>query len=286
MKQRMYVRPGVSLVEVILALTLATVLGATATSAFVTQSRFFDAQEKIEFARGVSRSALQMIMSELRMVEQGGGVVSVTTQQITLRVPYSLGVVCGNTTQLTINRLPVDALTLTNADFSGLAFRSRATGSYTYVENSSLKPLPNPAGTAVCTGAGFTVYNDANGADGETLQGPLPAPMPEVGAPIFLYQIVTYEFRNSLSVPGRIGLWRRTATGEDEELVAPFDPTAGFRFYVNDAAASESTVPVALHTITGIELLLNGVSERPDHDGSHRSVPLTTSVFFKNRQSQ
>lgn len=280
---RMYARPGISLVEIIVALTLASVLGATATSAFVTQSKFFDAQEKADFARGVSRSALTVIMSELRMLEQGGGIVSASTSQITVRAPYALGIVCGTAEELTISRLPTDDEMLSNAEFSGLAFRSRATGSYTYVENSGLKPTPDKDGEAVCDAAGVSVYEDKKGPDGKALQGPLPSPLPEVGEPIFLYQIVTYEFRNSVSVPGRLALWRSTATGEPEELAAPFDTTAGFRFYAADAATSQSTVPGALHTITGIELLLDGVSERPDHDGSHRSVPLSTSVFFKNR---
>jgi len=172
---------------------------------------------------------------------------------------------------------------LANAEFSGVAFRSRATGNYTYVENSALQPTPDRDGEDVCDAAGVEIYEDRKGADGKALQGPLPSPLPEVGDPIFLYQIVTYEFKNSVSVPGRVALWRRTATGEDEELAAPFDETAGFRVYVDDAATSQTTVPAALHTITGIELLLNGVSERPDHDGSHRSVPFSTSVFFKNR---
>jgi type II secretory pathway pseudopilin PulG len=285
MQRILHARPGVSLVEVVVALTLASVLGATATGAFVTQSRFFDAQEKVGLARGVSRGAMNMIVTELRMLEQENGLVSATPTRITVRAPYALGVVCGNTMQLTISRLPADPSVLSGAEtgHSGYAYRDPATGRYTYVEGGA---PPSKNGAAICASAGIAIYTDGGGSlDGEAMQlGSVPSPAPVIGTPVLLYQRITYEFRSSVTVPGRIALWRLIEkTGVDEEIVAPFDTTAGFRFYINDGPAPQATVPGVLQTITGIELQLDGLSERPEHDGSHRSVPLSTSVFFKNR---
>jgi type II secretory pathway pseudopilin PulG len=287
MQRKLHARSGISLVEVIIALTLASVLGATATAAFVTQSRFFDAQEKVDFARGVSRGAMNMIVTELRMLEQGGGIVSATRRRITVRAPYALGVVCGNTLALTISRLPADPMALETADYSGLAYRNRATGTYTYVEDKTTKPTPWKKGEITCAANGIAVYVDKGGdSDGRVLEGSLPNPAPEIGAPVFLFQRVTYEFKASVTAPGRTGLWRRTEeTGIDEELVAPFDTTAGFRFYVNDAAVPTAEVPAQLNSITGIELNLDGLTEHAGNGGAARSVPLTTSVFFKNRRT-
>jgi type II secretory pathway pseudopilin PulG len=287
MQRMRHRRSGISLVEVILALTLASVLGATATAAFVAQSRFFDAQEKVDFARGVSRGAMNMMVTELRMLEQEHGIASATRRRITVRAPYALGVVCGNVGALTISRLPADPLVLETAAYSGLAYRNRATGRYTYVEDNSTKPTPFKPAEAICAAAGISIYKDHGGdSDGRVLQGALLNPAPAIGAPVFLYQRVTYEFKASVTVPGRTGLWRRTEeTGLDEELVAPFDTTAGFRFYVNDGAVPTAAVPAEPGSITGIELNLDGLTEHAGNGGAARSVPLTTSVFFRNRLS-
>ena len=104
--------------------------------------------------------------------------------------------------------------------------------------------------------------------------------------PVLLYRIVTYEFKASAAVPGRIGLWRTVggqAAQPREDLVAPFYTTAKFPFFVNDAATAQTAVPSPVTNITGIELTLDGISERPESNGTFRSVPFRTSVFFRNR---
>jgi prepilin-type N-terminal cleavage/methylation domain-containing protein len=275
-------RPGFTLVELIVAMVLTAVIGAAITGVFVTQARFFDAQEKVAFARGVSRGGMNIIVSELRMLEQGGGIVSATNHRITLRAPYAMGLVCGNQSQLTISRLPVDSMALNDAGFAGLAYRD-ADSTFVYVP-SNIKP-ERDKGISVCLNAGITIMSGPTPNQmGRAEQfSSVPPKAPAVGAPIFLYQVITYEFRTS---SGRTGLWRRVdsaASPVDEELVAPFDSTAGFRFYVNDSPTAQTAVPATLSTVTGIELTLDGLSDRPARDGSRQRVPLTTSVFFKNR---
>jgi prepilin-type N-terminal cleavage/methylation domain-containing protein len=276
-------RDGFTLVELLVTMVLTAVIGAAITGVFVTQARFFDAQEKVAFARGVSRGGMNMIVSELRMLEQGGGIVSATNKRITLRAPYAMGLVCGNALgTLTISRLPVDSVTLSDAGFAGFAYR-KADGTFTYVETTN-KPQRDQ-GIAVCLNASITVMTGSTiNQVGRVEQFPfVPSPAPAVGTPVFFFQRITYEFRTT---SGRTGLWRRVDSAEtpvDEELVAPFDSTAKFRFYVNDSPAAETAVPTLLHSITGLELTLDGLSERPERNGTYQSVPLTTSVFFKNR---
>src|SRR5687768_7317811 len=277
-------REGFTLVELLVTMVLTAVIGAAITGVFVTQARFFDAQEKVAFARGVSRGGMNMIVSELRMLEQGGGIVSATNRRITLRAPYAMGIVCGNGSgRLTVSRLPVDSVTMSDAGFAGFAYR-KSDGTFTYVETTS-KP-DRDQGIAVCLAASVTVMTGSTiNQMGRVEQFPfVPSPAPAVGAPVFFFQRITYEFRTT---SGRVGLWRRVdsaaSPGEGEELVAPFDSTAKFRFYVNDSPAAQTAVPTLLHSVTGIELTLDGLSDRPERNGTYQSVPLTTSVFFKNR---
>lgn len=271
-------RAGFTLAEVLVALVLTAVLGAAATTTFVSQSRFFDKQDKVGAARGVSRSSLNMVLSEVRMVERSGGVEAAEADSITLNVPYAMGLYCsilaGGT--MSLSMLPVDSLTVSNAGYSGYAYRTSAT-TYTY-EPRSVLPLGGLASS--CTDAGVNLV------PGEGVVNiPLGTNL-KAGTPVLLYQRVSYIFRASTSVPGAIALWRRVHDSKPvvEELVAPFAPTAGFGYYVGDVAVAQSSVASgSLDQITGIELTLDGTSERPESDGSYQVTPYSTSVFFKNR---
>jgi prepilin-type N-terminal cleavage/methylation domain-containing protein len=278
-------RAGFTLAEVMVALTMTAVIGAAVTGVFVTQSRFFDTQEKVAFARGVSRGGMNMMVSELRMLEQGGGLVTASSKHVRVRAPYAMGIVCGNTGVLTISRLPADPFMYAGAGFSGYAVRDKATGLYTYVTGGTVSS-PSSTAANICNAAGITVVSDGGGNfDGQAVQlSGLPSPPPAIGSPVLLFQEVRYRFKPSINVPGRIALFRRVvATGVDEELVAPFDTSAGFRFYVNDGPTPQAWAPSPLTSVTGLELILDGLSDRPDRNGVMQRVPLRTSVFFKNR---
>jgi hypothetical protein len=107
-----------------------------------------------------------------------------------------------------------------------------------------------------------------------------------VGSIVFLYRRVRYEFKNSAIIPGRTGLWRTTLGigGTTEELAAPFANTARVNFYVLNAAAAQAAVPGTLSDIRGLELKLDGMSERtPGGSAAPKTSSMTTSVFFENR---
>jgi hypothetical protein len=106
-----------------------------------------------------------------------------------------------------------------------------------------------------------------------------------VGTPVFLFRRIKYEFKPSLAVPGSRGLFRTVvATGASEELASPFDASSKFRFFVLSATVSQAGPPADLSTLRGIELLMNGQSERiPTGSAIRTTAPFTTAVFFKNR---
>ena len=106
----------------------------------------------------------------------------------------------------------------------------------------------------------------------------------EIGAVVYLYQLVRYAFAPSVELPGRTALWRTVlGSGVREELVVPFDTAAAFRFLVGPSYAVQATPPVLLDSVVGIQVGLLGQSEAPA-EGS--TVPttfdLTTSILFRN----
>jgi hypothetical protein len=281
---RLRPRMGFTLAEVLIALVMTGVIGAAITSVFVTQSSFYDRQEKESFARGVTRGATNVLTSDLRMVERDSGVVQASSSRLVLRVPYIMGVSCGGSggTTMVVRHLRTDPILLADTVYSGYA-RMRADGSYRYHDlpsGSSHRPTLND-GNATCVAAGIDSIRGGGGT--LTIPTPASADIAPAGHPVLLYQLVTYEFK---TVAGQLGLWRTVHRkgGSGELMVAPFAPTAGFRFYVNDEPLSQAEPPAVLRELTGIEIRMDAMSQRPDRDGTHRTVPLATSVFFKNRR--
>jgi prepilin-type N-terminal cleavage/methylation domain-containing protein len=273
---------GFTLVEVLVAMVLLSVIGVALTRLFLSQSRFYDLQTQSRRARFVSRTAVNAALSDLRMVEATGGVVSAAATTVTVRVPYALGIVCANTAaQTTLSLWPVDSTVYANAGFSGYAWRD-SLGSYSYVETGVTLGGDNPA---VCTGANVAVLPQGRVV---ALTPPLPAALPAVtavGTPVFLIERLTYAFQPSVALPGQTALWRSiVGTTQTDELVAPFSATAQFRFYVVGSDTAQSAVPSPLSTMRGLELDLNGQSERaPAGAAAPRTAQVVTAVFFNNQ---
>ena len=284
-------RQGFTLVELLITLIITAVVGAALLRMMVGQARFMDQQEASRSARSVARSGINRMVSDLRALETSLGVQAAAAggQDITVRVPYAFGVICAHVAGLTtISLLPVDPTTYNEGGFSGLAWRNNA-GVYN-----------NLAGGAIAAGVPAVCNNglpdriitlpSLNGSPaGQVIQhaGAALVPAPPRGSLIYMYRRVRYEFKASVAVPGQLGLWRTVLNGvgvPTEELAAPFAADTRVNFYVLNNAAAQAAVPAPLTNIRGLELVLNGQSERPPSGTTVvKSAPVTTSVFFENR---
>jgi prepilin-type N-terminal cleavage/methylation domain-containing protein len=274
-------RRGFTLAELIVGMVVLGVIGAALTRLFLSQSRFYDQEGQLRRARLVSRMAINTVLSDVRMVEATGGLVSATPAQVTLRVPYAIGVVCANTpVQTTLSLWPVDSTVYATAGFSGYGWRD-SLGSITYVEAGTSVANDNPS---LCVAANVVTLP---GGRVVGVRPPLPATLPTVtaiGTTVFLIQRLTYEFKPSVALPGRIALWRTTVvTGQTDELVAPFDTSAKFRFFVGSDTA-QAAVPSPLSNVRGLELGLTSQSDRaPEGATAPRQAQVVTAVFFNNQ---
>lgn len=275
-------RGGFTLTELLVGMVIMGIVGAALTQLFVSQSRFYDRETQMRSARFVTRTAINAAMSDLRMVEATGGIVSATPRQVTVRVPYAMGIVCANTsTQTTLSLLPVDSTVYANAGFGGYAWRD-SVGNETYVESGTSLVADN---ASVCIAANVTVLV---GGRVVAIRPPLPPTLPAVtavGTPVFLIQRLIYEFKASTTLPGRTALWRSVVgTGQADELVAPFDSTAAFGFFVGGSDTAQATVPTPLNAIRGLQLNLSSQSERaPEGTSTPRHAQAVTAVFFNNQ---
>jgi len=266
-------RRGFTLVEILLAVVLLGIIGVGMTRLLSSQMRFFQRSTGSRDARNVSRNATNLMRSELRMIEPTG-ITAATTTSITARIPYQMGVYCGVSTGTFV---PLDSLIRATAVFAGYAYRDTALNApYTWVASTT---TPTAGAAASCTGV--PAMTPVTGGNLWVLS-PAIVTLP-AGSPVLIYQTVTYGLASSTLVPGRTALWRRVAGGATEEIAVPFDDASFIRFYVSGGATAQDAVPASVTSITGIELVLRGQSERNSPGtGAPESSDARISIFFRN----
>jgi prepilin-type N-terminal cleavage/methylation domain-containing protein len=287
-------RRGFTLVELLLALIVTAIVGAALVRMVVSQTRFMDQQEAWRGARSVARGGINRLLSDLRAVEAANGVEAAVAggQDFTIRVPYAFGVLCGITAGnvYTLSLLPVDSAMFAAPGLSGIAWRNAA-GAYTYSTGITIVLAGT---TALCQNGAYdsvhTIPTFNGSPAGRVVNivhagGAIPGPVPPRGSIFFVFRRIRYEFKNSAALPGRTGLWRTmVTTGDSEELATPFANTARVNFYVLNTATAQSAVPGTLGDIRGLELVLDGMSERtPGGSTAPKTANVVTSVFFENR---
>ncbi len=266
---------GYTLAEIMVVTLLVGLIGAALTRLQVSQSRFVSQQDARREARVASRSGLNALGARFRMVDVSGGMVSAAPRDLTMRVPYAFGIICGNGAGITtVSLLPIDSVTVASGSLSGWAWRNGG-GTYTYQE---FGVTVSPTGSTICTAESITTLYG-----GQTL-ALTPQVTAPAGTPIFLFQRERYQFTSSAVLPGRTGLWLTVGSATPEELAAPFDSTARFRFYVLDADTAQDAPPTPVTDIRGLALVLSGSSELiPQGSSSPTTHELMAAVFFKNR---
>ncbi len=278
-------RRGFALAEILVALVILGIVGAAMTKVLMNQNRYFDKQTNMRAARSVARNSINIMLADLRMVQDDGvEYASSDFKEMRVRVPYRFGLMCsiaGSTT--TVSMLPIDSATNAMSTYKGFAFRN-AGGTYTY---STTGAPTATASSANCTGSGAGQAQirtvSLNGRTGDIFDVSTASAGATVPTPVFFYQTITYAFRTSSVYPTKLGLWRIVdGAGAAEELMAPFDTAAGFRYYTSGTDAAQASVP-AVANIRGVDLLLYAASPRGTSNQTNSSTSKTvTSVFFKN----
>jgi prepilin-type N-terminal cleavage/methylation domain-containing protein len=288
-------RRGFTLIELLVSMVIVAIIGAAFTKLLASQSRYFDQQTNIRKARSVARNSMNVLLSDLRMVQDRGGIESAAAdgKTVVIKVPYRFGLVCGtNGSTTTVSMLPTDSSAVAMAQYAGFAWRDSLTATYTVVTPSAPSTGDVPVASSspsVCTGNGGGQANlltySLNGRAGDVLDLKSDASSgAQVGSPVFMWQRITYTFANSTKFPGFLGLWRNVdGAAAAEEILAPFDTSARFRFFASGADTSVVSPP-AVSTIVGLDLVLNAMSSRvvSDNVSSHSVSKVRTSVFFKN----
>jgi hypothetical protein len=79
-------------------------------------------------------------------------------------------------------------------------------------------------------------------------------------------------------------LWRQDGNGNWDELLAPFDSSSGFAYFVGVSDTVDTNPPGLLSSISGVELRLVGESLlSPEGQDTPERFQLETRITFVNR---
>lgn len=280
-------RPGLSLVELLVAVTISGLIGLAVLGTISGQTRLAQTQDALRGTRAISRAAVNIATSEIRMVEAAAGVVAASAGSVTLRVPYGFGLVCAvDGSDVSVSLAPIDDATYDGAALAGIAWRrdssfGAAEGDYVYVPGATVDGDGADTAAEACTGAGMAVLD---GGEAVMLDG-VSGTAPTVGSPLFLYQEIVYSF--DAAGTGRVALVRSVTGGAEEELASPFVASGTmFRYYL-DGTTDAQDAPVAdLTQVRGLQLVLDPATDATVA-GSATGIdpqPVNAAVFFRNRQ--
>jgi prepilin-type N-terminal cleavage/methylation domain-containing protein len=298
-------RRGFTVIEIITALTIIAILGIAMTKLVIGQARSFQFDNSGRKARASARSAMNILITDLRMTQDSGGVTyldAANNRRVDVRVPLVFGTVCEvNAGNVVLSLVPVDSFQMASAKYDGYAVR-RSGGSFTYQYSAaSSADTIQATGAGHCHGGAINQYADTVSVSGRSGRIVVVSPGPPAGTAVgdmaFVYQTVTYEFKNSGMYPGTLGLYRtiRGRANSDtlsEELLAPFATSSRFAYYTNPAQSQDRptlTAPTSSNyqKLRGFQLIL--AAQSPD-TVSGRTTPqtatTTTAVFFKNTRNQ
>lgn len=294
------VRRGFSLVEIITALTILSIIGVALTKMVLSQTRSFQYENSSRRARTASRSAMNILTTDLRMTQDIGGVDSIdatNNRWVDVKVPIAFGIVCGTGGGGTYLALvAVDSFQMASSKYGGYAIRNQTTGAYTYTHAGSSDTISVVAASNCHTPGIYADTAVVSGRSGAVVKvTPSPVAATAVGDPAFVWQHVRYQFAASGIYSGRYGLWRRirgraNADSVKEELIAPFASTARFSYFTNPSAYNDTavkTAPTVMDQIRGFQIYLPAESfDTVSGSKAPQRANTTTSVFFKNTRVQ
>lgn len=268
---------GLSLPEMLVALTLAGLVAAAAVGVLRSQQEFYARSSDRVHARQSARAAADLLASELGAAGPAD-LMAAEPESVSVRRDVLRGVVCG----------PVDAVgeevavyafdTVTNpnlpAGFRGHSYLDPVGGAGRHVDSAPLVTAPG-AGASTCTSRGAPASGEPwryRTVGGWLAPGSFGA-VPPRGAVVTRYGRLTFSLEASPSYPDAAGIRRNS-----QELVAPFADGARFRYVLDDGSVLPSVPPSDLGRVRAIRLAATALGPRPR---SRAESELRLAVFLQ-----
>lgn len=224
-------RRGFTLVELLVALTLAAILVGLVSSVFLAQNRFYGTVVRRSAVHDGARTILSFASAEIRNASPEGIRIADSLRFVT-RIPSAVGIVCAVQGSRVDAYLPHGSAGLGEGTVTGYAIRALDESWSYYAANWNQLFRGSSRDVAdACSARGMDTV-DAGTDPFMKLQGPgnQPSPRPGPGSGILLYRDVEFRVDESELNEGTLALYRGTYEAELFELTSGLAEETGFAY--------------------------------------------------------
>jgi prepilin-type N-terminal cleavage/methylation domain-containing protein len=247
-------RQGFSLLEALIAMTIASVLVILVSSVFLAQNNFYVSSLARSRADDAVRTAAEFLAGELRTT-QVGAVVTAEERRMVVRVPVSVGGVCDEGSGIRVHMYVPGASSLDSTEVGGYAVED-SVGAWAYTSAAWASMLQgigvDPA--ADCENEG----TDTTGITADFVEMDIAGP--GLGDLVMFYKEVEYQLAPSQLDPGMLAVFRGSAGSTLVELASGFRSVSKFEYRVG-GSFSTSVTSSSLDSIREVQFTLEAAGE-------------------------
>jgi prepilin-type N-terminal cleavage/methylation domain-containing protein len=257
-------KSGFTLIEVLVALSVAAILGVTISGLVIGQQRFYRHADATIVSQQNMRAALDLMTAEIRMASPTD-LIAATPDSVAFRADLIRAVVCDSTGPDEVTLFVYDTVTTMNLGigFRGAAFSGPYDSAFVYAD--SWTPSVGAVGSAaeaVCVangapaGMGTKFYRRVTGWGSQF------ADVPDRGSVVRFYGRLSYRFGGSNFSNGNMAIWRNS-----QELVSPFATGAAFQYVMADGSVRTSVPGPQLADVASVRIIASTMGNGPDLSG-------------------
>lgn len=265
-----------------MALVLGSVIIGVLFQFIAGQGRYVDVQSAREEVQQNTRSALELIGSELRTLPAGEALLVAEGDEIAFRTARVWGAVCAVTgaTSLDIAIPQIAGASYSANAGTGLVVNLGTVETPDWSSAVGVTAVGGAAGT--CNGAAMATGSERRSLTLSATPQNSGGVTPAIGDVVYLYDEVTYR-TNSSNVPG-VWIQRRLGAGAYQPMAGPVRDAGGLRFaYYADGSALPLATPVANRaSVTRVKVVIDAVS-RNRTGNTQQAKADTVVVSLRNR---
>lgn len=269
-------RAGFTLVETLITLIVAGVLGVAILTLILGQNRFYEHSDDAIYAQQTIRAAMDLMSSELRMISPTD-LLAAEEDSLAARFDLVRGVVCDTLSSDDVYLFVYDSVENANlpAGFRGAAASGPYSATYVYGDNFDWRSETSTpsAAQSTCENNGSpvgvtpsNVYRQVSGLGDAFSTTALGGAKPERGSLVRFYGELSYSLGAS-SFGSGLAVWRN-----DQELVSPFETGGSFEYVMADGSVQSSVGSSDFDQVRVIRIDLTAVGEDVNRYGVERQI--------------
>lgn len=252
---------GFTLVEVLITIVVAGVLGGALMTLVIGQQRFYAKSDNALLAQQNIRAAVDLMAAELRMASPDD-IIQASSDSVVVRFDILRAVICDTLGGGQADIFVYDSVGNTNlpSAFRGTAYSGPYDSAFVYADAFTSTSSTSAPAKATCQANGADPNGTAANSDFRRTSGWAAqyGVTPLRGSLIRWYGALTYRFGSSTTISGADAIWRN-----GQELVTPFETGAAFQYVMANGSIQNSVNSATLANIREIRLVMTATGDGP-----------------------